>query len=895
MSALKKFMKEMGDQNYGQHLPVIGYQRKDRYFQLDDGYIGVMFKLHTLPAVNDEIQEQFETIYKFDWPEHSFVQTIFWASDDISPQINRLKTLHGGRQVGQPNDQLDAVSENLCQFYYDAAANGFAGTECKPRSFEVYLAFKIPIKRFKPTEKELATLFALRRDVSESCSKIGMAPIEMDEWSWWMMMNRLHNRGNDAKWRTGMYTPDPSRLVREQVQDIGGKIEFHKDCIQIDDQYIASLSPKLYPKAMTFGDMLNIYNDWKFGSNSFWGNFMMVLNVHMPNDKATKKLLKSKRAWMNMQSNNRFTQSIDKVRWQKKDYDEAFSKMEGKKSRLVDAYLQVLVFADSREDMEEKVSKFRRIAASPAQFELEQDKHICGPLFLQSLPFGPEKESIKHLHRYLLLPSDCAGFLTPFLSSSVGNTTLKPIVPFVTRAMGMFGFNPFETNGSMNGMVVAESGSGKSVLIQYIVNCILGSGPDQSNYTFQKEQLRKELEGKNPRDYTSEEKEKLKKQLESAIRDGGMAFIIDVGRSYERLCEVLGGQFICFGGDMPFSLNPFPSVIDWNGSKDPQSGMILEMVKVMAEPNGTLGTYESRKMSTILGKMWEQHKQKSTITIFAQMCKEDPDKRMQDIGEQLQPYCEGGMFGSMFTDTKPPPSLDNPFIVCELEELKSQPEVSIIALMQIINLCYQHFFMSDSGSAKKRRKVFIVDECWSFLSGSENVGQQVNPVAKFLEAAFRRFRKVNASAWIVTQMLSDIYGSDVGKSIAANCVYRCYLYQKRDTIEQVKKDRLMDLSDQQFELLKSIRTRKNLYAEIFIQAGDDVTEIVRFYAPPSMLLLFSTDPKDKEDMQRYVDQGYGVNDAIDAILKERGITARDLNTGMVDLDNDDDEDDMEAA
>ncbi|MEZ9856622.1 AAA family ATPase, partial [Vibrio breoganii] len=117
-------------------------------------------------------------------------------------------------------------------------------------------------------------------------------------------------------------------------------------------------------------------------------------------------------------------------------------------------------------------------------------------------------------------------------------------------------------------------------------------------------------------------------------------------------------------------------------------------------------------------------------------------------------------------------TLDNPFIVCELEELKSQPELQVIALMQIINLCYQHFFLGDAQAGSQRRsKAFIVDECWEFLQEKQG-STGANPVSSFLESAFRRFRKVDASAWIITQLLSDLYGSSVGKAIAANCVYR---------------------------------------------------------------------------------------------------------------------------
>lgn len=373
-----------------------------------------------------------------------------------------------------------------------------------------------------------------------------------------------------------------------------------------------------------------------------------------------------------------------------------------------------------------------------------------------------------------------------------------------------------------------------------------------------------------------------------------MAFIIDVGGSYRQTCEILGGSYLTFGANMKYSLNPFPSVMEWSSSEDPQSGMILEMFKVMADPTGSLDTVTSRMMAVTLQEMWDKYEKESSVTIFQQMCMQSDDQRLRDVGISLKPYAEDGMHGHLFTTKRPPPSLDNPFIVCELEELKSQPENQLIALMQIINLCYKHFFLSDQEAGFKRRKLFIVDESWEFVSSAGGSGGN-NPVASFLNSAFRRFRKVDASAWIITQMLSDVYGTEVGRAIVANCVYKLFLYQKKDTIEQVKKDRLLDMSDQEFDLMKSIRTVKHKYSEIFFQGGDDIREIIRFYAPMAMLLMFSTDPKDKADIAFYTEQGYSVEDAINAVIRQRNPEELEFDTDMEDLDNDEEEDELEAA
>ncbi|CAH6816974.1 P-loop_TraG domain-containing protein [Vibrio chagasii] len=879
MGAISRFFKQFENSKFGDLLPVLDYNRKHKYFELEDSYIGLMYKIETVPAVNDELQELLEQIYKAEWPEDTFIQVIFWANDDLSPFTNNFSMYHGGRQTGDTNERLNSISKGLINHFKQSSQTGFGDSDCRARIFDCYFVVKVPMKgNFGvPTKKELKHFNNLRTDTEESLNKVGLFCTPLDQWGWLHFMQRLMNRKDSATWRKGDINKNEAYMPRDQVQEQGGKVEFTESRVLIDERPISMLTPKEYPKTLGFGDMLNVFSDWRYGHSTAWSNFMIILNVHYPNAKKEAGKVKRRRKYMTMQANNKLVNWNDTVRWQRADFDEAFTKIEQKKSRMVNAYLQFMIIGDDEEHLETEIARFKKVASTPAGFELEEDKYMTPPMFIHSLPFAPDPVTRKRLDRYNLVPSDVCAFMSPIISSSSGNSPSKPVIPFVTRDMSMFGFNPFETDGSMNGIVVAESGSGKSVLVQYIVTCILGSGKMPSRHLWSMMNLPKA------------EVDKLMKtayNIAEAKRDGGMAMIIDVGRSYYRLCEALNGQFISFGQDMKFSLNPFPSIVEFSG-KEGQAGMILEMLSVMAEPNGTLTTLQKRGMTTILKLMWDKHGRDSSVTIFADMCSASTRKELNDIGEQLKPFREGEMFGEMFTVNKPPPTLDNSFIVCELEELKSQPELQVIALMQIINLCYQHFFLGDAKAGSQRRsKAFIVDECWEFLKENQGSGA-ANPVSTFLESAFRRFRKVDASAWIITQLLSDLYGSSVGKAIAANCVYRCFLYQKSDTINQVKNDKLVALSDQEFEILKSIRTRKNRYSEIFFQIGDDIKEVVRFYAPPAMLLMYSTDPKDKMELAALMEQGYTQDQAIDKILETRRVES--FATDMDDLENDDEE------
>ncbi len=49
---------------------------------------------------------------------------------------------------------------------------------------------------------------------------------------------------------------------------------------------------------------------------------------------------------------------------------------------------------------------------------------------------------------------------------------------------------------------------------------------------------------------------------------GGRVWIIDIGRSYEKICQLLGGQFVEFGEGSRMCLNPFTTMTQEEARKE---------------------------------------------------------------------------------------------------------------------------------------------------------------------------------------------------------------------------------------------------------------------------------------------------------------------------------------
>ncbi|MCV5736385.1 type IV secretion system protein TraC, partial [Escherichia coli] len=72
--------------------------------------------------------------------------------------------------------------------------------------------------------------------------------------------------------------------------------------------------------------------------------------------------------------------------------------------------------------------------------------------------------------------------------------------------------------------------------------------------------------------------------ISSYLSEGGQCWVIDVGRSYEKLCEVYDGEFLQFGRDSGICLNPFEIVEDY----DEEADVLVGLLAAMAAPTQSL-------------------------------------------------------------------------------------------------------------------------------------------------------------------------------------------------------------------------------------------------------------------------------------------------------------------
>jgi conjugal transfer ATP-binding protein TraC len=340
---------------------------------------------------------------------------------------------------------------------------------------------------------------------------------------------------------------------------------------------------------------------------------------------------------------------------------------------------------------------------------------------------------------------------------------------------------------------------------------------------------------------------------------GAKVWIIDVGRSYEKTCHNLGGEFIEFTDGAQICLNPFSFVDDINEDME----MLLPVLAQMVSPREPLENFLYSSLGTAIKKVWNTKGREMTVTDVYELLNagrieddtHEPDRRLRDLAAMLQPFTRDGVYGKYFDG---PATIDfsNDFVVLELEELKAKKDLqSVVLLIVLYRITREMYFSRD------RKKIVIIDEAWDLMSGGST--------AEFIEAGYRRARKYKGSFMSATQGIDDYYKNPAATAALNNCDWVFLLRQKKESVEMLDKLGRLSMDEGMKRMLQSLRTEHGAYSEIFISSPVG-SGIGRLIVDPVSLLLYSSKAEDVSAIDAKRAAGLTLTQAIEAVLEERG-------------------------
>jgi conjugal transfer ATP-binding protein TraC len=482
-------------------------------------------------------------------------------------------------------------------------------------------------------------------------------------------------------------------------------------------------------------------------------------------------------------------------------------------------------------------------------FVLKEDVMFTGPAFQQQLPFNASPEMVEMSKRYHTMMSKHSAHIIPVIGDWKGNGVGANEIFFSRRGQIQL-WCPFDSETNMNGFIAGDSGAGKSVFAQGVIFNLWSRG--------------------------------------TIVR------IIDSGRSYIKLTQLVKGEFIEFSDSSQLVINPFTDIKDIIKELPPLIGVLEQM----CAPKDGLSDFQSRMLEKYTLQTFYKLGNEMTITDLSEALlsagrKEFDDSgnevlpgtsgpmskadeldmsaacldanqisEIQKIGHQLFPFTRHGIYGSFFNGAANL-TMSGDWSVLELDDLRELPELQTIVLMMLVIKMNRDYYLAP----RSYKKILAIDEAWRFLGSEGSDIDGAERIQKYIIGSFRLFRKLNASIIIITQSPLDL-SPDGNSPIVQNAANIILLQQKPATIETLRRHKVLDITDFEYDLLKSVHTSKGKYSEAFFYTSGRGHGIGRYILDRFVGLLTSTDAKDVSGVDRYIDQGMSIGDAIQAYMNE---------------------------
>jgi conjugal transfer ATP-binding protein TraC len=791
-------------------LSSLAYDPQQKLYWHADGCLGYVLGCYPIVGVDERVIQQLQPLLSQSYPANSILQISLWTSPDVEDQLLMMRairaprpgeTVVSGRRIA--SSLVDSRAEYLRHHTLEPVSEFFPA---RVRDIQVIVSAKIPCKGAIPTEADAEQVARLRTSTEQILRTLGMAPRVMHPELYLRLIGAIVNWGESASWRSPALIYDDTRPIRDQAFDPETFVKVDEAGVWLANKRVRTLCVKRLPEFVHLVQAAQFLGDLKTGNRGVRENALITLNVLLTDAEQSRTAMGAKKNTATWQSMGPLARYLPRLKKQKEDFDVLFEALEDG-DRLVKAYLTFCLFADSDEQATEATSNaityYRELG-----YRLQEDRYVALPVFMNALPGNADPAAAKNLMRYRTMASRHAVQLMPVVADWKG--TGSPVMTLLSRNGQLMSVDLFDSPTNYSAVVAAESGSGKSFLVNYLISSYLSLGAD--------------------------------------------VYLIEVGRSYKNLCQVMQGEHLEFTAASDISLNPFSAIEDYDEESDFTMAGLLSMVS----PKGDISEYQESTLRRVTRELWDQHGKALTVDALAEklLSYRDADGRLDarvnDLGTQLYPFTRAGEYGR-WVDRPSTVDFNTSFTVCELEELKGRRNLMKFVLVQLMSVIHRAMYLRQDG----RPKLMIIEEAFDLLVEG--------PEGAFIERGFRQLRKAGGAAVLVLQSVNDLYRSAVGEAIWENSAHKFILGQTPEAIDGLVKNGRLALAEGAAEVLKTVRTEPGVFSEVWVytRAGSGIARLV---VDRRTKLLYSTDPRDRRAIAQRLEHGMNLEGAIEDIV-----------------------------
>ncbi len=776
-------------------LPYLAYNHEKLMYVLDTG-IGFVFECSPLQFPNPITASALRGLFESMFPAGVSIQFTLLAS-------RRIDHLLDGYVLLRENAHGDSMYADLAKRRKAFLLGGvekslFRGCDIRLRDFRLLVSVVVPCSRTPRGYEENVrdVVPQIKETVYQALNTANLYPIDLGPEGLINVLSEILNPGHSV--RDTLYY-DPKIPLKDQMIFSDTEICVERDHLRIDRKYCKSFTVKQYPREWDISEIIHYTGDLYQNVRQIGVPFFITLNCEYPDASKVRREVQHKAVMASYQAFGPFAKWFPKVAMRKENFDTFSVALENGETPFY-SFLNIFLYAESDKEAF-TMSGICQSLFRGMGFILQEDTYIMLPLLIQSLPLSYQSGAQRDLRRRKTFSTANVSELIPLQADWRGGG--RPVLSLISRR-GQLQFIDIFANrrGGYSSVVVASTGAGKSFFVNELIVSYLGLG--------------------------------------------AKVWVIDVGRSYEKLCSILDGDFMVFDTASNVCINPFSSVADLNEEMPMLKAILAQMAS--REP---LDELSLANLEEAIKESFAARSTSMTVTDIANYLGRQKGTGQADLGKRLFPFTAAGAYASFFEGASTF-SASRSFVVLELEELKSKKDLQEVVLLTLIYKIQQEMMN------REQNKLVIIDEAWDLLTGGNT--------SQFMETGYRRFRKYGGACISITQSVNDFHRIPSGVAIMENSDYLFLLRQRPESIEALKQSQKISLSEGLYELLKSIHTDSGNYSEIFLYTPDGIT-VGRLVVDRFTQLLYTTKADEYSEIKRNMERGMSLSDAINEVLK----------------------------
>lgn len=820
-------------EQFASWLPYSAYLAAEKIFVNRDS-LGFMLEVMPQSGADDRMAEVLVSLYA-NCPPGTGIQFHLFASPHVRAQLRQYANLRvededqaeKAQQWGRParNDNLfrKLARQRVGHLLQGAQQSLTAGFHYTVRDFRLMLSVAFAGDAEDLNKRD--ELMALRDSMASTLRSASLP-------------NRVCDAADLINWCALFTNPDrisqtdgpdlrydDGREIRDQIVDFDTIQDPHPNGLTLwkenspDVLEARFYSIKSFPERFALWQMGSLIGDLMQPALQYSAPFLLTMGVHVLDPNVTKSVVTANVVRATQNAKSKMADVMPDVNKKLQDWTAAADAIDTGGS-LVSLYHQLAIFSPPGKAV--SAHETANAIWRGRGFQLNADAYMHRQALLASLPMTLTEKFHKDLAKMRRVTRKTmanAIHMAPLIAEWRGTRT--PALVFGGRRGQLMTLDIFDNDlGNYNFAIIGAPGSGKSVLM------------NEMAWSYR------------------------------AI--GAKVWMLDLGRSFEKLCRKAKGTYIEFRPDVDICLNPFTHITDINEDID----MLVPGIAKMASMQHTLEEVQYKAISAMVLKLFRQYGRDLRITALRDAFKTGSieelgmvnDQRIKDLAIMLNPYARGGQYERFFEG---PNNVDfsNDFIVIENEELKRRPD-----LHAVVNILLLHQITGEMYLTRNRRKVLFIDELKQQLG---DIGADDPVKAAVIEEAARRARKYGGALGTATQSADDFYGS-AQMEAAFNCSDWVFLLrQKPESIEMLDRKGRLTMDEPKKRLLNSLRTEAGVFSELYISSpvGEGVA---RNILDPATHLLFSNKLEDNAPIDELRAQGLSVDEAITELLRRRG-------------------------